>query len=786
MHNYGGSDVTGDVLVRFYAGDPDNGGVEFGSATISGGIPHGSSRTATYSSYTISGVDVYAKVDPSNSIQESDESNNKAYRNPLGLDSDNDGLTDDEEMDGMRTQYGLMYTDPYEADTDGDGLSDSAELGPRQYDAYGACYYLSSYPDNADSDDDGLSDYEEKQGFTVYLADSHDRAVSFWNAVSQGNDPVSCLNPVPAGSLRLNADTDGDGLNDGDEIWMGTRPDRMDSDTDGIRDNLELGYCEDPTVFDLSPPVIESDVIVTPHPIFIVDYDVSYRVTDYGGVKSVSVLKDDVVKQSQTYPDRVTFRPGSASFSTDWVDTIVDEFQATRVDILVSDWHGNSDVDNAYVRSSMYGQFAYALTGSNNIFGAPVAMPLGTLSGATSAFVEVPELAVQIVNDPVGYYSSIQSLANSIINDQALMADLVASLPQSVHEQQENENPYDVDPNNPNPEILLLHDSYMTGWYARYIAGQIALSLIGAEALKAVTSSAQFAQLSSGVLSKMDNITAALRASKALRVVDEMGLMLADDMAMLGPGAPGVLDNVPTGVKKAHVSEKYGDISSDKRVALNGKEQDLGEFICTGPGHALDLVNTMQVDSLIKMFSLDSGRLSSNSVTKFRTQLLELRARNVPPEIIETFSNDVYTLRNVNGIEVLVNEKVTGKLRNFRGPSYDAHFAASKINTIQYIERQVKSTSGDLIGEIDVVSIENNKIIGYECKDRNYNTWSTFRDDMVNLKLKYDRYLKTSNDNTIPNEYKLDEYHVVFKQNLPIEEENWLRSQDINFIYYQG
>ena len=54
----------------------------------------------------------------------------------------------------------------------------------------------SSDPNDADSDDDGLSDGEE---------------------INQGTDPT-------------NADTDGDGVNDGDEIANGTRtPMMMDS-----------------------------------------------------------------------------------------------------------------------------------------------------------------------------------------------------------------------------------------------------------------------------------------------------------------------------------------------------------------------------------------------------------------------------------------------------------------------------------------------------------------------------------------------------------------------------
>ena len=51
------------------------------------------------------------------------------------------------------------------------------------------------------------------------------------------------------GSDPGNADSDGDGLTDGDEVNVyGTEPDKADSDDDGIDDNIELDLGLDPTV----------------------------------------------------------------------------------------------------------------------------------------------------------------------------------------------------------------------------------------------------------------------------------------------------------------------------------------------------------------------------------------------------------------------------------------------------------------------------------------------------------------------------------------------------------
>src|SRR5262249_18745150 len=84
-----------------------------------------------------------------------------------GVDSDGDGLTDEQEMKGWDVwieKYGLQLgtdtfgnivyqyhvtSDPHKADTDGDGLSDYEE------------WLYKSDPNLVDSDDDGLWDGEE-------------------------------------------------------------------------------------------------------------------------------------------------------------------------------------------------------------------------------------------------------------------------------------------------------------------------------------------------------------------------------------------------------------------------------------------------------------------------------------------------------------------------------------------------------------------------------------------------------------------------------------------------
>ena len=111
---------------------------------------------------------------------------------PGSTDSDNDGLTDDEEAS--------LGTDPANPDTDFDGLLDGTEVATE------------TSPLNNDSDGDGLADGVE---------------------VALDTDP-------------LDLDSDNDGLEDGAEILFGTDPTNPDSDFDGVNDGDEVFWSCDP------------------------------------------------------------------------------------------------------------------------------------------------------------------------------------------------------------------------------------------------------------------------------------------------------------------------------------------------------------------------------------------------------------------------------------------------------------------------------------------------------------------------------------------------------------
>jgi outer membrane protein OmpA-like peptidoglycan-associated protein len=133
------------------------------------------------------------------------------------VDSDQDGLPDDWEV-----QYFGDLSPAVDADPDGDGLANLVEQ------------QLGSDPTRFDSDGDALSDRRERDLGTNPLAvDSDlDGLTDYGELVLHLTDP-------------LRRDSDGGGRGDGEEVLLdGTSPrvaedDRLDSDGDGLDNNLE-------------------------------------------------------------------------------------------------------------------------------------------------------------------------------------------------------------------------------------------------------------------------------------------------------------------------------------------------------------------------------------------------------------------------------------------------------------------------------------------------------------------------------------------------------------------
>ncbi len=166
------------------------------------------------------------------------------YNNGTGLgnDKDCDGLTNKQEHD--------LGTNPLLSDTDGDGVNDGDEVtqGRNPTVNEGAVVLLlqtlllqpdadnDGIPDYRDTDDDndGMPDTWEEQ----YGLDSKNSADADSDADSDG---VSNLIEYQLGLDPSQADTDNDGLSDGDEVNVYlTDPNVSDSDNDGLNDGDEV------------------------------------------------------------------------------------------------------------------------------------------------------------------------------------------------------------------------------------------------------------------------------------------------------------------------------------------------------------------------------------------------------------------------------------------------------------------------------------------------------------------------------------------------------------------
>jgi hypothetical protein len=116
-------------------------------------------------------------------------------------------------------------------DSDGDGLSDALEdqLKSCAYEKGGANCNLgmNMFRDPLDTDADGYGDFFE------------------YTYRSSGFDPVvGAVNTAPC---RATDDSDGDGLRDCEEVFIGSDPRLYDSDADRIPDGMEIRFGLDPT-----------------------------------------------------------------------------------------------------------------------------------------------------------------------------------------------------------------------------------------------------------------------------------------------------------------------------------------------------------------------------------------------------------------------------------------------------------------------------------------------------------------------------------------------------------
>ncbi|MFX1500900.1 MAG: SBBP repeat-containing protein [Promethearchaeota archaeon] len=132
-----------------------------------------------------------------------------------GVDTDEDGLSDDSEVN-------IHGTDPNDSDSDDDGLNDGSEINTHGTD-----------PNDSDSEDDNMPDgWEVLNDLDPLVNDSYG---------DPDSDDLSNLEEYQNNTDPNDEDSDDDGLNDGSEVnTHGTDPNDSDSDDDGLNDGNEV------------------------------------------------------------------------------------------------------------------------------------------------------------------------------------------------------------------------------------------------------------------------------------------------------------------------------------------------------------------------------------------------------------------------------------------------------------------------------------------------------------------------------------------------------------------
>ena len=172
-------------------------------------------------------------------------------------DSDGDGVNNGDE--------GSAGTDPNDPDTDNDGVTDGEEINGTDdpttpyvptgtSDPLDACDPLPN--DDCDTDDDGVTNGDEGDaGTDPYDPDTDNDGVTDGEEINGTDDPTTPY--VPTGTsdpldpcdplVSAACDSDGDGVNNGDEGTNGTDPNDPDTDDDGVTDGEEINGDDDPT-----------------------------------------------------------------------------------------------------------------------------------------------------------------------------------------------------------------------------------------------------------------------------------------------------------------------------------------------------------------------------------------------------------------------------------------------------------------------------------------------------------------------------------------------------------
>lgn len=343
--------------------------------------------------------------------------------NPANRDTDGDGLADGIEDRNQNGRRDNGETDPNNPDTDNDGLCDGPNSlanrctagedlnGNGRADADETSALVS----DADDDNDGLPTSREAD-----LGTNPNNADSDGDGINDGRE-VNDLRTDP-----LSLDSDCDGLPDGQEIQNNTDPQRADSDNDGITDGVERGtQCrvgQDTAASCIGRCIVDADPTTTTDP-RRVDSD-NDGVADGAEDANQNGSADEGELDPQNGNDTEA-ADRNACAANNLRDVVLIERASDRADltlaipadeanITVTTLRTGSDERGAMVFLPARQQAIFAFKISPALGGAGVADKLGTLEGILSGAGQLRDKFTQTVTTWDGNQAV---LAQFIYND---------------------------------------------------------------------------------------------------------------------------------------------------------------------------------------------------------------------------------------------------------------------------------------------------------------------------------------------------------------------------------
>ena len=216
----------------------------------------------------------------------------------IQVDSDNDGLTDNEEA--------ILNTDPNNSDTDGDGISDGQEVNTDNTNPLEDCDSIGGTPlGSSDCDDDGLTNDEEANlGTDPEDGDSDDDGESDAIEVGDVNNPIDTDGDGIIDALE-SSDTDSDNDGVADENDVDNNNPNSDSDGDGFTDSAETHAGSDPLDSNSIPRIIVSEAF-TPN---------GDNINDTWVIQGIENFSNAIVKVYNRYGHEVFSAQG---YQNDW------------------------------------------------------------------------------------------------------------------------------------------------------------------------------------------------------------------------------------------------------------------------------------------------------------------------------------------------------------------------------------------------------------------------------------------------------------------------------------